>query len=522
MIAELNPYAAVHKLAVTAWRSGGREAADAAIRAFIAEGGFTGVRIHRDHDVDVAAILLNAERVIDNPPDEFEDEDEAAITPFPLEVLPKAAEDYARILVEDGLPIEFVAPSILGAIATAVGGLKKLEIKKGRWAPVRASLWILNIGEPGTGKSPALRHAKAPLVAAEIQYQNQWQRETEFYDVLPAKEKKDQARPLRKRLLASNFTVEALIGLLHDNPPGIACFADELAGLLNGLGQFKVTGGNDRQTLLSMWSSDGVSLDRVTHSKDVPAPVLPIVGCVQLAKLELVMEGGDGLRERFLPSHYTGDIQPPKPLDFDAADTGLEYAALIERILAHRNSPNIRTLDAAGRVRFAKLRQRKYDLTLTARASSPHIELWLGKMEAQVLSIALILAEVDDPVGLTVPVEAIDRAERIFDYYLDQVRRLPYYAKNLLATRPEDHDHTRGADQLGTWLRRRSDHRASLRDIRRAKVAGVRSAADTARLAAKYEELNPGHMVKEKNASTGQFKIGIVLYAPGYAPSKDA
>ena len=85
---------------------------------------------------------------------------------FPVEVLPKAVRDFvAEAAAAVGCPPAFLAVSALGAAGTALGNAWELALTA---THVQSSaLFILIVGLPGSGKTPALKLVSAPLCRLE-------------------------------------------------------------------------------------------------------------------------------------------------------------------------------------------------------------------------------------------------------------------------------------------------------------------------------------------------------------------
>jgi hypothetical protein len=127
-------------------------------------------------------------------------------------------------------------------------------------------------------------------------------------------------RPHSHRVLARDFTIEALIRRLAQAPRGLLCPIDEISGLLSGLNQYKGGKGNDRQKILEIWKHVTVMIDRVNHEEGIPViyvpnPFLGIIGGINSGNLPLFLgsngnRGGDGHIDRYL---FAYPEQIPKP-----------------------------------------------------------------------------------------------------------------------------------------------------------------------------------------------------------------
>lgn len=106
------------------------------------------------------------------------------------------------------------------------------------------------------------------------------------------------------RCVASDTTVEALVGILENNPRGLLVHKDELAGWVRSMDQYKGGKGSDRQHWLSFWSGDEVVVDRKSRMGEpliVAKPFVSLFGGIQPSMLgELGAGAEDGLIDRFL------------------------------------------------------------------------------------------------------------------------------------------------------------------------------------------------------------------------------
>jgi hypothetical protein len=125
------------------------------------------------------------------------------------------------------------------------------------------------------------------------------------------------------RCLVDDFTTEALGPILEANPKGVLVLKDELAGLINGLNQYKGGRGHDRQVLLSLWSGFDLMIDRKKGGGPVYVrrPFAAIAGGIQPGVLERLRGSDrrpvadDGLLDRLLFAY-------PEPRKLAAEDWG--------------------------------------------------------------------------------------------------------------------------------------------------------------------------------------------------------
>jgi hypothetical protein len=152
---------------------------------------------------------------------------------------------------------------MLATLSSAIGTSRIVEVKGGwrEWA----ALFVAVVASPGAMKTPAAKVAKKPaferqreLGRAYAEEKGDWRRELREWEVEkksahksgePAPEEPEA--PTMSRCVASDTTVEALVGILEDNPRGLLVYKDELTGWVRGMDQYKGGKGSDRQHWLS-------------------------------------------------------------------------------------------------------------------------------------------------------------------------------------------------------------------------------------------------------------------------------
>lgn len=200
---------------------------------------------------------------------------------FPLSVYP----DWMRrtmtgIAQAIPCPVDYPAAFALGIASGMIGASLALKIK-GKWSEV-PSLYICAIGEPGSGKSPALKSTLDPVVGMHIAATG-------------------RAEP---PIYVSDITTEKLATLLKDTPRGMLLARDELTGWIHSLDQYKAKGsGADRQFFLSAWSGDPINQLRKSPDSPpvfVPHPCLSVVGGTQPDVVAAFRGHNDGFSDRIL------------------------------------------------------------------------------------------------------------------------------------------------------------------------------------------------------------------------------
>jgi putative DNA primase/helicase len=271
--------------------------------------------------------------------------------PIPNHLAPVQAFDYALLphafvsFVSDvaermQCPADFPAVAVMVACAGVVG--KRIGIcpkKHDDWLVV-PNLWGAVIQRPGVMKSPAIRQPIKFLQRLEIEAKKEYTKELEAYEIrrlvtedqkrqrkeaiakaLKDKQDPEEAaqafiirepkKPVRKRFLVNDCTVEKLGELLNQNPNGLTVFRDEIAGLLEHLDREGQEGA--RAFYIEALEGTGqFTYDRIGRGTiEIESTILSVLGGIQPGKLFGYLRGAihggtsdDGLMQRFQLAVY--------------------------------------------------------------------------------------------------------------------------------------------------------------------------------------------------------------------------
>lgn len=222
--------------------------------------------------------------------------------PVPLDALPPLLREFVvRGASAIGCDPAFIALPLLSVIGSVIGTTRRIKLKNSWKEP--AMIWTVVIARSGTGKSPALDYALAPLRKIQsLRFQEhdtalaEYEIATAQYDAelaswkrLKAGQRGDPpekpAPPAGIRHLVTDVTVEALAPILQDNPRGLLLARDELAGWL---GSFDRYGGNKSKADSAQWlevhRAGVILIDRKTGDKKtiyVPMAGVSVCGTIQ-------------------------------------------------------------------------------------------------------------------------------------------------------------------------------------------------------------------------------------------------
>lgn len=232
------------------------------------------------------------------------------LPPFPIDALPPAFAEFALEGARSiGVPVDFLAVPLLVVAGAAIGDSMEIAIKADYIEG--SNLYCAIVGRPGTAKSPALGKVIESVKQAELRRFRVWKDAKQEYEAqVQAYENSRRGErgerpvePVLRDLFTTNATVEALVSMLERHN-GILYYADELAGLLSGLNQYKNGRGSDRQTYLQFWSRTFHANHRKKDGEHtiIDRPHVSLLGGVQPSILKDLEtgEGNDGLPDRFL------------------------------------------------------------------------------------------------------------------------------------------------------------------------------------------------------------------------------
>ncbi|MBU1345311.1 MAG: DUF3987 domain-containing protein, partial [Proteobacteria bacterium] len=202
---------------------------------------------------------------------------------FPFEVFPlQLREIINKLSTSLHIAPDVASACLLPIIGSAVGNSVRVSPKDG-WeeAPF---IWLALIAKTGYGKSPLVQKLFKPLECLQGKAYQEYKEKGQEYERLLALAKKDKLlfpeKPKLKQYLVSDFTIEALSEVFEGDSRGVIITADELAGLIWGLNQYKGKG-NDRQHILQLWNAHSWKIDRKTGVKFIPNTGASIIGGIQ-------------------------------------------------------------------------------------------------------------------------------------------------------------------------------------------------------------------------------------------------
>ena len=382
-----------------------------------------------------------------------------AVPDFDYDLLPEQLRARVRDVSERmQCPADYVAVGLIVTLSSLFGRRVGVAPKENDdWTAI-PNLWGAVVGRPGVLKSPALHEVMKPIRclqerAAEAHAEDKGEFEAarrvhkEAEKVAQAEIRKylkkgnkalandaarkleslDSYKPICRRYVVNDSTVEKLGEILNENPMGVLLFRDELAGFFRNLEKIGREG--DRSFYLECWNGDGAfTYDRIARGTlHIPAACISILGGIQPGPLGDIVRraggaGDDGLLQRFQLLVFPNPSKTWKNIDRTPDQSAKEEVdQLIQRldridamrVDADEGEIPILRFEPAAQALFNEWRE-VLEHRLRDGSQHPLMEAHLAKYRSMVPALALILhltvAE-EGPIGYDALEQAIAWAE---------------------------------------------------------------------------------------------------------------
>ena len=230
---------------------------------------------------------------------------------FPVSIFPQKIQ---RIISEvhecHSYPTDYVAASILTAIAVGIGNTHLVQIKQG-WLE-SAILYMALIGRPGANKSHPLSFAMKPFLDYDYEQNQEFEKAYQKYEIQMSMSRKERMEsgeeqfpqePIRKRFLVSDVTPEGLSFIHAQNKRGLCLWADELSAWFKNFNRYN--NGSEEQFWLSVFSAKTTISDRKSAKSSIfiKRPYISVIGTIQKKILNELAKGersSNGFIDRIL------------------------------------------------------------------------------------------------------------------------------------------------------------------------------------------------------------------------------
>lgn len=447
-----------------------------------------------------------------------------------------------------GSPPDYVLGSLLAVAASLVGNARLCAPWQG-WAEP-CGLFVMCIGQPSAGKSPAIDAALHPLKEIERPKREaakaeraKWDERVKVAEIAekgwkasvkvaleegkPAPTRPAEAdagpSPHIPRLVVQDTTIEKLGETLSEQAKGALVFRDELAGWLQSFERY--SGGTDRPFWLEAYGGRFYSVDRKMSAPiDIPRLLVSILGGIQPDRLSslLMKADDDGLLARFIP------IWPePVPIKRPERASDDEFITRVfERLDGLALYTDERDVERPWIVRLTDdARDRLDAFRVQLRAWEAEAEGLLlsftGKLPGLSLRLALVLdfmrwAAEGGEEPHEIDGQAFERAARLVGEYILPMARRAYAAGSL----PEVE---RGALRLVALIREEGWSRFTSREVLQRQRAGLHPLEKLEPVFARLEEGDCIRRLQPEAGKAGRperaFAVNPVLFSGGFVGS---
>ena len=253
----------------------------------------------------------------------------SAAPAFPLEVFPETLQGMMREADERlNYGIAFTGCSMLLAAASAIGNSCVVKMNPDWLEGV--TLWMVLVGDPGTGKGHALKRVLKEIELQDASRFKVWVEDMKTYKRALAQFNRDKKKelvsnadepevPVLQKTILSDVTPEKMGRVHADNLRGICLHVDELAGWLQTFNRYNA--GNAQKSYNTTWSRSPLINDRVgAGSIRIEVPCIMVGGTIQpkiLPELMAESRGDDGFTHRLLFCFPDAEAKPWNREDYD-------------------------------------------------------------------------------------------------------------------------------------------------------------------------------------------------------------
>lgn len=294
---------------------------------------------------------------------------------------------FAKLLIETATAMptapEFLFTTLLPAAASRIGTAARVIIKSSGQYTQPMVIWSALVADSGAMKTPAQRVIIDPLIARETaaaeayelqleEYKNETERrkvkkrEVESESAVPIK-------PVRKRYITKDITLETLQRIHGENPRGLLYYRDELVGMHKSRNLYRGGVGADEEAELDQHNGSAIIYDRGDKSVCLGSSGISRTGSIQWEVLASLMGDHGDFNGQFARWLFCATKAPKRYLRLTGKDadidTGLTQA--LDKLYAN----------------LEKLAPRDYLLSFDAKQL---FELWQNK---------LVDAQGDEPEG---------------------------------------------------------------------------------------------------------------------------
>jgi Protein of unknown function (DUF3987) len=177
-------------------------------------------------------------------------------------------------------------------------------------------IWQANVGDAGSGKSPIQKVVTKQLGEINKRSLKEYNERKAIFDALSKDDQKNTDKPVRRRVLLPDASVESSQVVYAQNPDGLLASYPELVKYFGDKSRYSNKGGGEQSNRgfeLASYDSESFSSTRISRDDVDCVPSKSILGGIQPGVLHDLLEEAsrnDGLVQRF-----NAVIMPEKPND---------------------------------------------------------------------------------------------------------------------------------------------------------------------------------------------------------------
>lgn len=440
--------------------------------------------------------------------------------PFPVDLMPKTVRDYV-LDVSSGLAVDpaMTAVPMISVLAGLVGTKVHLNMDPNAAKPwlIRPIFWTATVAYSGSSKTPAWEAADdlAQLVERKLRADNemalsQWEQDVQAWKDEDAADRGPRpVKPVEKRLVVDDATVEGIGLILADNPNGLLLSTDELRNWVDTFTRYRKSGGGgDASRWLPFHGGKRFVVDRKGGDRPsiyVPHAAVSVTGTIQPGILARII--GDEERESGFFARMLLAMPPGRPRLWrpSKGDKPTGSRMVVEEMafkLFARQDGEVR-LDP--RAQSAFMAWQHAWATDSYLMASPDLVAFRTKLEEYSLRLALLYFLVDNAwehhLPAFIPTEYVGAGMRTAEWFLTENLRVQAVLHQTGAEAQRYKD-------IVTWAREKCAPGAPLeagfaaRDILRSRL--VADAVEAASVIEQMAEAGLVAEVKHKKSGPGR------------------
>lgn len=313
---------------------------------------------------------------------------------------------------------EYLAASVIAVTASMCG---KGLIIQDSYTGI-STVFIVLVGDSGTGKTPAMRTILAPVSKLESEKLKR------YCDTYQGTEDYDYHEHAGLQHIVTNTTVEGLIQSAKKNKHGILIYSGELLSWFKSFGQYKPGANGDMQQWLLIYDGDAINVVRAGKPFErIEAPRVSVLGGIQPGVMNQLYKGGTEVNG-FIPRLLFVNPADERIMQLPDQQHRLEiWPQFVERLDKIFDGANL----VAKLPNEARKKYKEYDNAIThemANTDDSRYREYLSKQKIYFLRFVCILhaldcAEADDFIPEVRP-EIVENAYKLIQYFTGQYLEL--------------------------------------------------------------------------------------------------